>query len=120
MRIANGKGMVAKLMMVSLAAGAFALASPVKAQAPRFAIGVQLGNPDYRYYPNGYRYDQDDYRRTYDYGQREQREEYREREKQREEYREREERAEYARRQAYLRHEQWEHENQYYSPYGYR
>jgi hypothetical protein len=111
MKIANVKGMVAKLMMVGLAAGALAIASPVKAQAQRFAVGVQLGNPDYRYYPNGYRYDRDDYRyRGDDLRAREQREEFRSREA----------REEFERRQAYVRHEQWERAHRYDNPYGYR
>ena len=104
MKITNVKGMVAKLMMVGLAAGAFAIANPVKAQAQRFAVGVQLGNPDYRHYPNGYRYDRDDFRAR----------------EQREEFRSREAREEFERRQAYVRHEQWERAHRYDSPYGYR
>ena len=46
MKIANVKGMVAKGMVVVLAAGALMFASP-KAQAQRFAVGVQVGAPFY-------------------------------------------------------------------------
>lgn len=106
MKIANVKGVVAKLMMVGLAAGALALASPAMAEAQRFAVGVQFGNSDYRSYPNGYRYDRYD-PDAYRYS----REEIHER-------RQREERAEFARRQAYLRHAQWEREQREYSRYG--
>jgi hypothetical protein len=45
MKIANVKGMVAKGMMVILAAGALIVASPATASAERFAIGVQVGTP---------------------------------------------------------------------------
>lgn len=47
MKIANAKSMVAKGMMVALAAGAFMIASPAKAQAQGFAVGVQVGNPHF-------------------------------------------------------------------------
>jgi hypothetical protein len=47
MKIANVKGMVAKGMMVVLAAGALMVASPAKAEAQQFAVGVQLGTPYY-------------------------------------------------------------------------
>ena len=98
MKIANVKALVAKLMMVGLAAGAFAAVSPATAQAQQFAVGVQLGHPAYVVDHDGYRYDRDDYRYDRDDSRR------------REEFREREAREGYARRQAYLRHEQWEHE----------
>jgi hypothetical protein len=95
MKIANVKGMVAKLMMTGLAAGAFMAASPATAQAQQFAVGVQLGQPAYApayvYDRDDHRFDRDDY--------------YRQRE-----FREREAREEFARRQAYLQHERWEHE----------
>ena len=96
MKIASAKGMIAKLMMTGLAAGAFMAASPATAQAQQFAVGVQFGQPAYvpvnAYDRDARRYDRDDYYR------------------QREEAREREAREEYARRQAYIQHERWEHE----------
>jgi hypothetical protein len=88
MKIANVKSMVAKLMMVGLAAGAFAVASPA-AQAQQFAVGVQFGHPAYVVDHNGYRYDSYDYHRQ-------------------QEFREREAREAFERRQAYLRQQQWE------------
>jgi hypothetical protein len=45
MKIANVKGMVAKGMMVVLAAGALMVASPAKAEAQGFAVGVRFGAP---------------------------------------------------------------------------
>jgi hypothetical protein len=45
MKIANVKGMVAKGMMVVLAAGALMVAVPAKADAQGFAVGVQFGAP---------------------------------------------------------------------------
>ena len=45
MKIATVKGMVAKGMMVVLAAGALMLASPAKADAQGFAVGVRFGYP---------------------------------------------------------------------------
>jgi len=47
MKIASVKGVVARGMMVALAAGALALASPAKAEAQGIAVGVQFGNPYY-------------------------------------------------------------------------
>jgi hypothetical protein len=95
MKIANVKGVVAKLMMTGLAAGAFIAASPATAEAQQFAVGVQYGQPAYA---PAYAYDRDD--RRFD------RDDYR----QREEFGEREAREEFLRRQAYLQHERWEHE----------
>ena len=109
MKIANVKGMVAKMMMVGLAAGAFMVANPATAQAQQFAVGVQVGHPAYVYDHDGYRYDRDDYRRN----------EFRERE-QREEFQRREAREQFEQRQAYLRHEQWERAHRYDRQYGYR
>jgi hypothetical protein len=98
MKIANVKSMVAKVMMVGLAAGAFAVASPATAQAQQFGVGVQFGQPAYVVDHDGYRYDRDAYR--YD------RDDYR----RREEFREHEAREAFYRRQAYLRQQQWQHE----------
>ena len=47
MTIANVKGMVAKVMMTGLAAGAFLAVTPATAQAQHFAVGVQVGQPAY-------------------------------------------------------------------------
>jgi hypothetical protein len=84
MKIANVKGMIAKGMMLGLAAGALLVASPVKAEAQRFVVGVQVGNPYYA--PRFDRYD----------------------------------RFEFERRQAFLRHEEWERAHRFERPYGYR
>jgi hypothetical protein len=107
MKIANVKGMIAKVMLTGLAAGALMAASSATAQAQQFAVGVQFGHPayvvdhnDYRY-ADGYRVDRYEARR-------------------REEFREREAREEFARRQAYLQHEQWERAHRFDRPYGYR
>lgn len=99
MTIANVKGLVAKFMLTGLAATAFTVVSPTKADAQQFAVGVEFGHPayvadrddrgDYRQDRDGYRIDRDDYRRH-------------------QELRERQEREEFLRRQEYLRHEQWE------------
>lgn len=89
MTIANVKGMVAKVVMTGLAAGAFMAANPATAQAQHFSVGVQVRQP---VYAPAYVYDRDD-RRV------------------REEIREREAREAYLRRQAYLQrleHERWE------------
>jgi hypothetical protein len=45
MKIANVKTLVAKGMMAAMVAGAFMIASPVKAQAQGFAVGVEVGYP---------------------------------------------------------------------------
>jgi hypothetical protein len=47
MKIANAKGLVAKGMMLALAAGALTIAVPAKAEAQRFAVGVRVGGPYY-------------------------------------------------------------------------
>jgi hypothetical protein len=47
MKIANG--MVAKAMVLGLAAGALMFATPAKATAQGFAVGVQVGRPYYGY-----------------------------------------------------------------------
>lgn len=100
MKIANVKGMVAKLMITGLAAAAFMVVSPSKAQAQGFAVGVRVGQPAYAYDHDGYR---NDLRRNEEFRDREARE-----------FRERQA------REAYLRHEQWEHEHRFVRPYGYR
>ena len=47
MKIASVKGMVAKGMMLTLAAGALMVASPTKAEAQRFVVGVRVSDPYY-------------------------------------------------------------------------
>jgi hypothetical protein len=49
MKVTNVKAVVAKLMTVSFLAGVFALATPVKADAQGFAVGVRVGYPRYDY-----------------------------------------------------------------------
>ena len=70
MKIANVKALAAKLMMVGLAAGAFAALTPAQAQAQQFAVGVQFGHPayvqTYAYDRDGARYYVRDGRRYYD------------------------------------------------------
>jgi hypothetical protein len=60
-RIANVKGMVAKSMMLALAAGALMVASPVNAEAQHFAVGVRVANPYYA--PRNDRYDRYEFER---------------------------------------------------------
>ena len=45
MKIANVKSMVAKAMLVVVAAGALMVASPAKANAEQFGVGVVVGYP---------------------------------------------------------------------------
>jgi hypothetical protein len=106
MKIANVKGMIAKVMLTGLAAGAFMAASPATAQAQQFAVSAQFGHPAYVVDHDDYRYaDRDGYRVDHDEARR------------REEFREREA---FAQRQAYLQHEQWERAHRFDRPYGYR
>lgn len=115
MKINNKNGLVAKTLMVALAAGTLAFAGTQKAQA-QWAVGVQFGQPVYSgYYPA---YDRDYYR------DHEAREAY---ERQQaylaHERWEHEQREAYARRQAYYeheRHEQWERANRYHDWDDYR
>jgi hypothetical protein len=95
------KGLIAKLTIAGFAVAAFTLASPAKADAQQFAVGVEFGHPGYVAYHDGYRYDRDDYRRH-------------------EEFREREARADFLRRQEFIRHEQWERYHRSDRPYDYR
>ena len=116
MKVTNKKGIVAKTLMVALAAGTLAFAGTQKAQA-QWAVGVQLGQPAYTsgYYPT---YDRDYYR------DHEAREAYaRQQAYLAHERWEHEQREAYARRQAYYqheRHERWEHANRYYDRDDYR
>jgi len=86
MKTNTKNGLVAKTLMVALAAGTLAFAGTQKAQA-QWGVGVQFGQPAYSgYYP------------AYDGGY------------DRDYYRDHEAREAYARQQAYLAHERWEHE----------
>ena len=94
MKLANAKSWVTKATMLALAAGSLMFAGAAKAQAQQFSAGVQIGQPIYHYDRDDRRFDRDDYRW-------------------RVEDREREQREEFARRQAYLRHEQWERQHRF-------
>ena len=54
MKIANVKTMVAKVMMVGVAAGAFMFAGSTQAKAQGFGVGVEVGYPHYDYSHRGY------------------------------------------------------------------
>ena len=88
MMLTNVKSMVAKAMAVGMVAGAFALATPQKAEA-QVSFGVQVGYPPVYAYGPGY-YARRDYDRL--------------------RYEEECRRAEFARREAWERHEAWERE----------
>jgi hypothetical protein len=45
MKIANVKSMVAKAMLAGVAAGALMVASPEKANAQQFGVGIVVGRP---------------------------------------------------------------------------
>jgi hypothetical protein len=90
MKIANVKGMIAKGMMIAMVAGALIAASPAKAEAQGFSVGVRVGAP---YYGRGYEFDR------------------------RQEFLRREE---FARREAFLRHEEWLRAHRFERGYGYR
>jgi hypothetical protein len=100
MKLANVKGLIAKGMLLTFAAGALILGSPVKAEAQRFVVGVQVGNPYYA--ARDARYDRDQYDRhdyaRYDYGRQE----------------------EFLRRQAFFRHQEWLRQHDSDRSYGYR
>ena len=53
MKLTSVKSMMAKGVTVGLLAGAIALASPAKAEAQQFAVGVQFGSPAYGYVAPG-------------------------------------------------------------------
>lgn len=98
MNIGSVKGIVTKSMLFALAAGAFALISPAKANAAQWQVGVDVGQPVYAYGYNAPAYGE--YPRAYNpYYQ----------ERMRHEAWEEHERHEaWERRQAYLQHEYWE------------
>jgi hypothetical protein len=91
MKIANVKEMIAKGMMAAMVAGTLMVASPAKASAQGFAVGVRVGAPYYGY-GRGYEFDR------------------------RQEFLRREE---FARREAFLRHEEWARGHRFDRPYGY-
>jgi hypothetical protein len=96
MKSANVKftKLVVKVMTVGLLAGAFVMAAPKKAEAQGFAVGVQLGYPQYDYSHRGY-YERERF-------EHERREAFA-----RQQAFEREQAFE--RQQAWARHEAWEH-----------
>ena len=53
MKLTSVKSMLKKGLAVGLLSGAVALAAPAKAEAQRFAVGVQFGSP-YPYYGGDY------------------------------------------------------------------
>jgi hypothetical protein len=92
MKVMNVKAMVAKVMTAGLLAGAFALAAPVKAEAQGFAVGVQVGYPQY------------------DYSRRDHYDHLRFEQERRESYLRQQE---WQRRQAFIRHEAWQRREAY-------
>jgi hypothetical protein len=85
MTIANVKGMVAKVMLAGLAAGALLAIAPAKAEAQGFGVGVRFGYPAPVFvsaYP----------RRDFAF----------------------------ERREAFLRHEEWERAHRFDRRFGYR
>jgi hypothetical protein len=90
MKIAKVKGLVVKGMVVVLAAGALLFASPAKATAQGFAVGVQVGRP--------HGYDRFEFERRQEFLRRE----------------------EFVRRETFLRHEEWARGHRFDRPYGYR
>lgn len=92
MKLTNVKAMVAKAMTVGMLAGAFVLATPAKAQAQGWGVGVQVGYPPYGY-------SRDYYERLRC---------------------ERERREAFLRQQAWEHHHAWEREHRYGYGYGYR
>jgi len=95
MKSANVKGLVAKTMIIALAAGTLMFAGAAKADAQQLAVGVQFGHPVYGY-------DRDDYARRQAYIEHERWEA--------------EQREAYTRQQAYVQHErqeQWERAHRY-------
>ena len=89
--VARIRRMVAKAMLAGMAAGAIMLASPAKAQAQEFVVGVRAGGPFYG-------------ERRFEF---ERRQEFLRRE-------------EFARREAFLRHEEWLRAQRFHGSYGYR
>jgi guanyl-specific ribonuclease Sa len=90
--IARIRGLVAKAMLAGMAAGAFMIASPAKAQAQKIVVGVRAGGPFYGSRA-GFGFDR------------------------RQEFLQREE---FVRREAFLRHEEWLRAQRFHGRYGYR
>lgn len=104
MKFANVKSIAIKVSIATFAAGALLFAGSPPAQAQQWGVGVQYGTPAYaQYSAPGYVVDRDDYYRDRD------RHMFYERERARQEFFERQRREEFLRRQAYMRHEWWEH-----------
>ena len=101
MKFASAKALAAKLSIATFAAGALLFAGTASAQAQQWGVAVQYGAP-------AYVVDRDDYYRG------RAAHEYWERERARREFAERERREEFLRRQAWLRHEQWDREHRFY------
>ncbi len=110
MKFANVKAMVAKSMILAVAAGALMLASPTKADAQHFVVGVGIGSSHYAIRDQGYdqysRRDRDD---RYDAPRYDRYERY-----------EFERREEMQRREAFFRQQQWLRMHQYDGRYDYR
>jgi hypothetical protein len=87
------KKLVAKVMTIGLLAGAFVMAAPMKAEAQGFAVGVQLGYPQYDYSHRGH-WEQERF-------ERERREAFARQQA-------------FERQQAFLRHETWEREQRHH------
>jgi len=111
MKFATIKALAAKASIATFAAGALFFAGAAPAHAQQFGVAVQYGTP-------AYVGDRDDYYRD------RAGHEYWERERARREYLEQERREEFLRRQAWVRHEQWERDHRFYDHdhdfYGYR
>lgn len=90
--IARIRRMVAKAMLVGVAAGTFLIASPNKAQAQEVVVGVRAGGPYYA------RRDAFEFERRQEFLRRE----------------------EFARREAFLRHEEWLRAQRFHEFRGYR
>lgn len=106
MNTASVKSLAAKVSLVTIAAGALLVAGAAPAQAQQWNVAFQYGTPTYVV-------DRDSYR------DREQREFYERQRAEREAY-ERRQREEFLRRDAWLRHQQWEREHHYYDRDDYR
>jgi hypothetical protein len=90
MKIANVKGLVTKAIVASVAAGALLFAAPTKSQAQVF-VGLRFGRPAARVYVAPAPV----YAEPAPYGY-------------------------YARRDAFIRHQEWLRAHRFDRPYGYR
>ena len=111
MKFATIKALAAKASIATFAAGALFFARAAPAHAQQFGVAVQYGTPAYVGGRDDYYRDRAGH-------------EYWERERARREYLEHERREEFLRRQAWVRHEQWERDHRFYDHdhdfYGYR